>query len=85
MKNYSHEPRIRKVNTDKDYSICLLLGCIDLLARELALKENCDPELISTESLLKQSLKIQNQGTTRVYALLQNDYPWLTELLEAFN
>ena len=81
MKNDT-DSRVRKVGNDKDYAICLLLGCIDTLSRELAVKSDSDPQFIVTEALLKQTFKLQFENISRILALLESDYGWLIDQLE---
>ena len=45
-------PQPEKTDNDADYTICLLLGCIDALARELAVRDQIVPEYIVTRYLL---------------------------------
>ena len=33
--------QVNKVGNDKDYAVCLLLGCIDVMSRDLAVKKQC--------------------------------------------
>ncbi len=72
-------------NSDKDYVITLLVACIDAVAGELGIKTDTDPQHIVSEALLKQALVIQYQGTSRVYSLLEHDYDFLLDSLEALN
>ncbi|MDJ0578312.1 MAG: hypothetical protein QNJ65_24560 [Xenococcaceae cyanobacterium MO_234.B1] len=76
------DSRVRKVGNDKDYPICLLLGCIDTLSRELAINKDRDPQFIVTEALLKQTFKLQFETTSPILALLESDYGWLIAQLE---
>ncbi len=81
MKNDT-DSRVRKVGNDKDYPICLLLGCIDTLSRELAINKDRDPQFIVTEALLKQTFKLQFESISPILALLESDYGWLIAQLE---
>ncbi len=74
--------QVNKVGNDKDYAVCLLLGCIDVMSRDLAVKNNLNPEYIVTKCLLEQAINLQYRGTDKVYALLESDYGWLTDHLE---
>ena len=76
MKITTTQP-VKKVGNDRDYAVCLLLGCIDVMSRDLAVKNNVNPEYIVTKCLLEQAINLQYRGTDQVYALLESDYGWL--------
>ena len=76
-------PQPEKTDNDADYTICLLLGCIDALATELAVRDQIVPEYIVTRYLLEQALNIRDQSTAKISAILELDYGWLTDYLES--
>ena len=59
---------------DKSYMVALLLGCIDILSRELAVKVNLDPEVIANKTLLDMCLQLHYQGTEKILSSLEAEY-----------
>lgn len=60
--------------TDKGYMVALLLGCIDILSRELSVKLNLDPEVIANKTLLDMCLQLRYQGTEKILSSLEANY-----------
>ncbi len=73
---------MNKNKNDREYAIMLLIGCIDSLARDLAVKTDSDPYSLVTEAMLSKALAVQYQGLERVNSILENDYGWLVDQIE---
>ncbi len=71
-----------KDNDDREYVVTLLLGCIDVLSRDLSMHTNINPEYIVTGTMLKQALTIQCQGVDKISSLLESDHGWLIDHIE---
>ncbi len=68
------------IKIESVYSLCLLLNCIDALARELAVNHQVDPDYIVARCLLKQALLIQ-QNPNSAWAETSANYGWLLPYL----
>ena len=68
MPTTTHQP------IDKGYMVALLLGCIDILSRELSVKLNLDPEVIANKTLLDMCLQLRYQGTEKILNSLEANY-----------
>lgn len=86
MNNNAYVKRVnfkkKQTNNDVDYLVCLLLGCIDSLSRELAVRDQIVPEYIASRYLLEQALNVRYQTTAKIHEVLENDYGWLIDHLE---
>lgn len=67
---------------DRTYAIAILLGCIDSLARDLAIEINSDPNYLVTKSMLKTAFSLQYQGLVSLSSNLEKDYGWLIDQVE---
>ena len=73
-----------RANNDRDYIISLLIGCLETLSGELALHVDREPETLITKALLGQAFKVQREGISKCYALLESEYPWLLGEIDTF-
>ena len=66
------------IQENKQYAVALLLGCIDALSRELALKTGIEPETIANRTLLDMTLQMQkNQSNTnKILSYLESNYTY---------
>ncbi len=74
-----------RVSNDRDYIISLLIGCLETLSSELALHVDREPETLINKALLSQAFKVQREGISKCYALLESEHPWLLDEIDTFN
>lgn len=78
----SHAQVIPTKNIDYEYALTLLLGALNHLSCDVAVRIDIDPDYLFNRSLLASSIGINLKGIEQSSNDLRSEYYWLIDLLK---
>ena len=73
---------VSQKNIDYDYALALLMGALNHLACDMALRIDIDPDYLFNKSLLASSININVRGVDQAKRDFYGTHYWLIKLLK---
>ena len=78
----SNSKTVSQENIDYDYALTLVIGALDYLVCDMALRIDIDPDYLFNKSLLASSININVKGVEQAKRDFYGTHYWLIELLK---